>query len=250
MNKRFISKLLAVVLIMSSLQVSVWAEPPAGKKRGTQENREEGKGRRPEMKPPLGDMSPEDKAAMKKALQAVWENPEVMQARDEVMRATEAFRKAIRKAVSKEDPRVAGLVERMHGGGKSKEWDKKRPGSDGRGGRLLMGRPPGVNDRGSIPGAEGRGIGAVGLMAFHGDFSEEEKKRLEEAREKAIKSEAFQQVQKDLRNLLKQGEDLRKKRVEMFHQTREAMIQAMIVADPKVKPLLQRMKTKTQKKDH
>ena len=225
---------LVVIFASAALQVVVRAEPPAADKKGeVKANREKKgeKGGRPEMSSALADMSAEDKAAMKKALQAVWENPEVMQARDEVKRATETFHQAIKTAVGKEDPRVAALVERMNGGGKSRgEWGKKRPGPEGRGGRPPMGRPPGGGER-----------GPAGIMAFSGDFSKEEKRRLEQAREKAMESETFQKLQQDLRALLKQGEDLRNKRVEMFHQVRGAITQAMVEADPKVKPLLERI---------
>ena len=254
MNKRFMSKIgLAGVLVFAVFQFVALAEPSEANKkreakanRDNRDNRQESKGRRPDMerKPVFADMSAEDREALKQALQAVWENPEVMQARDEVKRATETFRMAIRKAVGKENPRVATLVEKMHGGGKSREWDKKRPGPpEGRGGRSQNGRPgpAGANERGPGLAGEGRGIGSAGFMAFPGDFSKEEKKRLESARQKAMESEAFQQVQKNLRGLLKQGEVLRKKRVEMFQQTRVAMTQAMIEADPEVKPLLERM---------
>ena len=244
MDKRFMSKIaLVVAFVFTTLQVAVWAEPTAAeKKRGAQANKGQGKERKSDkpVKPPLGDMSVEDREAVKQALQAVWEAPEVMQARDEVQRATETFRRAIRKAVGQENPRVAALVEKLHGGGKSREWDKKRSGPDGRG------RPLGRSGAGSVergPGmaSDGRGIGPAGFMAIPGDFSNEERKRLETARKKAMESEAFQKVQEDLRSLLKEGEALRKRRVEMFHQTRVAMTKAMIEADPEIKSLLERM---------
>ena len=234
--------LLAVIIVFATLQISVWAEPPAAdKERKAQENREEGKGKRLDKKPPIADISAEDREAVKKALQAVWENPEVLQARDEVKRATDAFRQAIKKAVSQENPRVAALVERMHGSGRSREWEKKRPGSEGRGGKPPVGKRPGANDRGAGASGESRGIGPVGFLAFHGDFSKEERKRLEMARKTAMESEEFRKVQEELTALLKQGEGLRKKRVDMFHRTRVEMTRAMIEADPEVKPLLERM---------
>ncbi len=245
MNNRFMSKVLwLVVFVCSALQVAVRAEPEdSEKKREVAVKREAGKDHRPEKRAALADMSAADKEAMRKALQAVWENPEVMQARDEVKRATETFHKAIRKAVGKENPRIAVLVEKMHGGGKSRDWGKKRPGPgpEGRGGRPPMGRALGTNDHGPGAAGDGRGIGPAGFMAFPGKFSEEEKTRLEQARKIAMESEGFRQVQQDLRILLKQGEELRKKRVEMFHRTRAAMARAMIEADPEIKPLLERI---------
>lgn len=243
MDNRFASRMWCFfVIVCSSLQVGVRAEPAAtsDKKQESAIKREAGKDRSTDKRPALADMSTTDKEAMRKALRAVWENPEVMQARDEVKRATETFHQAIRKAVGEENPRVAVLVEKMHRGGKSRNWGKKRPGPDGRTGRPPMGRAPGAN-HGAGPAGDGRGIGPAGFMAFSGDFSEEEKTRLEQARKKAMESEGFRQVQQDLRVLLKQGEELRKKRVEMFQRTRVAMTRALLEADPEIKPLLERI---------
>lgn len=241
-NKQLVENLLVGVFFACSVfQTGLWAEPPAGDKgfEGAGKPQEKPRKERPhDKKPPLADMSPDDREAVKKALQAVWENPEVLQARDEVKRATEAFRRAIRNAVGQQDPQVAEMVEKMHGGGNSDDWDKKGPGPDGR----PVGKAPGWDDRGPRPsGTEGRGIGPVGLLAFHGDFSKEEKDRLEEVRKKAMESEEFKQVQEELKALLKQGEDLRKQRVEKFHQAREEITKAMIKVDPEVGPLLERM---------
>lgn len=233
--------IVAAVIGCSWFQTGLWAAPPDGVQGpgGAGGQREKPrKERSHDQKPPLADMSPEDREAVKKALQAVWENPEVLQARDEVKRATEAFRKAIRKALGQQDPLVAEMVEKMHGGGKSGDWEKRGPGP----GERPMGKPPVRNERGSRPsGPEGRGIGPAGLLAFHGDYSKEEKAHLEEVRKKAMESEDFKRVQEELKALLKQGEDLRRKRVEMFHQSREEITKAMIKVDPEVAPLLERM---------
>ncbi len=243
--------LVLVFFVSATFQAAALAEPSSaadkkGVKRGRSEGREAQAGR-----PPLSDLSPEDREAVKKALQAVWENPEVMQARDEVKRATDTFRQAMKKAVEQEDPRVAALVGKMHNRGSSKglkgEMGKKRPGSEGRGGRPpigKMGKGPGPHERGPGAAGSGRGIGPAGFTAFLGDFSEDEKKRLKAAREKAMESEELQKVQEELKDLLKQGENLRKQRVEMFHQTKEKMFKAMIQADPGVKVLLERMENK------
>lgn len=241
-NKKLLENfVVGVVFGCSVFQAGLCAEPPTGDQRAGRagEPQEKPRNERPyDKKPPLADASPEDREAVKKALQAVWENPEVLQARDEVKRATEAFRKAIRKAVNQQDPQVAEVVEKMYGGGKSRDWGMRKQGADGQAG----GKPPGRDDHGPRPsGAEGRGIGPAGFLAFHGDFSKEEKERLEEARKKAMESEEFKRVQEELKVLLKQGEDLRKKRVEMFHQTREETIKAMIKVDPGVEPLLEKM---------
>lgn len=248
-NKRLLENLLVGVLLgLGVFQAGLWAGPPTRDQGAGGAGKPQEKPRKEhphDKKPPLADMSPEDREAVKKALQAVWENPEVLQARDEVKRATEAFRRAIRNAVGQQDPKVAEMVEKMHGGENSDDWDKRGAGSDGR----PVGKSPDRDERGPKPlGTEGRGIGPAGFMAFHGDFSKEEKARLEEVRKKAMESEEFKRVQEDLKVLLKQGEDLRRKRVEMFHQTQEEIAKAMIKVDPEVKPLLERMQKRMQKR--
>ncbi|MFK5921975.1 MAG: hypothetical protein QM496_07335 [Verrucomicrobiota bacterium] len=265
MKKEFINKGLVVAVCLGGflpLAGVVLAEPvTAGREdeaKGEGSGRVEMPGRKKDHagRPPLADLSVEDREAMRKALQAVWENPEVMQARDEVQRATDAFRQAINNAVKKEDPRVASLVARMHGRSKSKGKGDIGPGrppgakADGRGGRpgKLKGEreemgstfaPPKSHHRGV--GGGGSGLAPAGFRALPGDFSEEERKRLQAAREKAMQSDKFQKVNEKLKVLLKQGEELRKKRVQMFHRIREEMSKAMIEADPEVKGLLERI---------
>ncbi len=54
-------------------------------------------------------------------------------------------------------------------------------------------------------------------------------------------SEEFKRLEGELKTLWQEGEDLRKKRVQKFYQTREELTEAMIKIDPQVEPLLQRM---------
>lgn len=264
MKKEFINKVLVAAVCLGGflpLAGVVLAEPVAAGRedeaKGEGSGRVEMPGRKKDHagRPPLADLSVEDREAVRKALQAVWENPEVMQARDEVQRATDAFRQAINNAVKKEDPRVASLVARMHGRGKGKGKGDIGPGrspgakADGRGGRPgkfkgergpTFGSPK-PHHRGVGGGEGGRGVAPAGFRALPGDFSEEERKRLQAAREKAMQSDKFQKVDEKLKVLLKQGEELRKKRVQMFHRIREEMSKAMIEADPEVKGLLERI---------
>ena len=100
MNKQLVKIMwLAVFFVTAVFPKAVLAEPlPAEEKkdRGVGKAARAAKG---SMKGhPMADLSQEDKAAVRKALQSVWENPEVLQARDEVKRATETFRAAIKKS--------------------------------------------------------------------------------------------------------------------------------------------------------
>lgn len=241
MNKQLVKIMwLAVFFVAAVFPKAVLAEPlPAEEKKGRGVGKE-GREARGAMKGhPMADLSQEDKAAVRKALQSVWENPEVLQARDEVKRATETFRAAIKKAMQQEDPRVAKLVEKMH--------RRHKPEGDMHGGRPPKGRPP----RGLPPGSERgprapedmkRGIGPEGFMGFFGDLSEDEKERLKAARQKALESQEFKEMEEKLKALMEEGAQLRKKRVQMFQQTKKEMAKAMIQVDPGVEPLLQRLK--------
>ena len=52
-------------------------------------------------------LSDEEKEKLRTALREVWTDPAVINARDEVKSAAEAYQKEIREAVSKADPSMA-----------------------------------------------------------------------------------------------------------------------------------------------
>lgn len=257
MNKQLrFSDLLMLVFSGLIFCSSILADSENEKKKGSRRSVE---GRREQArKPSIADLSSEDREGVKKILRVVWEKAEILQARDEVKRATETFRSAVHEAMLQEDPRLAGLMQKLHDEGKRPPGRRGEPG-------LHLGshhgsRPEGDLQRGGRPSMKkmrahrdramaGLAIGPVGLKALPKDFSQEDKERLAAAQEKAMQTEAYKTSREKLQGLFKQGEELRKLRVQMFQQIREQLRQQMIEADPEVLALLERLEKNRSKKD-
>lgn len=80
--------------------------------------------------PPHGKdlFSKEEMERVRAVMGEVWQDEEVTKARDEVHRATEAYREALKNAVSRVDPEVVALMDKMHEDSRSMAFQRKRPG--------------------------------------------------------------------------------------------------------------------------
>jgi hypothetical protein len=67
------------------------------------------------MRPPAGfeKLSEEERKLMREAFEKAWKDPKVIEARDQALRANENVRRVLHDAISKEDPKVAALLEKM-----------------------------------------------------------------------------------------------------------------------------------------
>lgn len=67
------------------------------------------------MRPPAGfeKLSEEERKLMREAFEKAWKDPKVVEARDQALRANENVRRVLHDAISKEDPKVAALLEKM-----------------------------------------------------------------------------------------------------------------------------------------
>ncbi len=117
-----------VVLFALSLSLAAQnGEPPAPSKNGeppAPPPRREGERRGPPgmmggsssgMRPPAGfeKLSEEERKMMREAFEKAWKDPKVVEARDQALRANENVRRVLHDAISKEDPKVAALLEKM-----------------------------------------------------------------------------------------------------------------------------------------
>jgi hypothetical protein len=59
-------------------------------------------------------LTPEERQRLHEALSQAWEDPEVVRARQEVHRATEAYRRVLRDTVSRIDPDVVPVMGKLH----------------------------------------------------------------------------------------------------------------------------------------
>ncbi len=169
-------------------------------------------------------LSDEEKEKLRTALRDVWTDPAVINAREEVKTATDAYQKAIREAVAKADPSVAGLMA------------KAEKNSEGRMGDRIGG-PPG---------------GRTGMFRRGGDYpmsppgfmeklSPEEQEKFRKAEAEAKKTPEVQEALEAFKVLGKQDEALRRKRLEAHRQMRQAILNAMVKADPSIKELQDRL---------
>ena len=118
------------LVVLFSLSLSLAAqngEPPAPPKNGeppAPPPRREGERRGPPgmmgggsggMRPPAGfeKLSEEERKLMREAFEKAWKDPKVIEARDQALRANENVRRVLHDAISKEDPKVAALLEKM-----------------------------------------------------------------------------------------------------------------------------------------
>lgn len=117
-------KILAVSSALAAFAVSVLAEPPRAPASGPPKDFSRGGGGerrgpyagmgRPPIHHDAFDRLPEpEKQKLRKALERVWSRPEVMAARDRVMKANEDLRDAIHSGLQAIDPEAAAIVERI-----------------------------------------------------------------------------------------------------------------------------------------
>lgn len=67
------------------------------------------------LRPPAGfeKLSEEERKMMRGAFEKAWKNPEVIEARDKALRANEHVRRVLHEAMSKDDPKIAAILEKM-----------------------------------------------------------------------------------------------------------------------------------------
>ena len=179
---------------------------------------------------PLRNLSAEERERFRNAMRRAWDDPAVLQARDEVKEATIAYQRALTEAIGKTDPEVLALLRKIQAGSES-PLKKIHPQGNGPGGR---GRPGGVGFRDFEAFITGNSPG------FLNGLNEEQREIYRRAREKALKSPEFQEVFGQLRQMRKVDEDLRNKRIELFGRARQTFHVQMLKADERVKDLLPR----------
>lgn len=67
------------------------------------------------IRPPAGfdKLTEEERTLMREAFEKAWKDPKVIEARDQALRANENVRRVLHDAMSKDDPKVAALLEKM-----------------------------------------------------------------------------------------------------------------------------------------
>ena len=183
-----------------------------------------GDGAEAERKEMWDSLSDGEKEKLRAVLREVWSDPAVINARDEVKSAAEAYQKAIREAVSQADPSMAELMAKAKKSSEGHIHDR-------------IGRPP---------------SGRSGMFRRAGDYpmsppgfseklSTEEQRKFRKAEEAAKETSNVVEAQAALKALQKQDEEMRRKRLEAHRQLRQALLIEMVKKDPSVKELQDRL---------
>lgn len=112
-----------VVLFAFSLSLAAQsADPPSPSKGGDSPTppRREGERRGPPgmsggLRPPAGfeKLTEDERKLMRDAFEKAWKDPKVIEARDQALRANENVRRVLHDTMSKDDPKVSALLEKM-----------------------------------------------------------------------------------------------------------------------------------------
>ena len=176
------------------------------------------------------EISEEDRDRMNRLLRQVWDDPAVVQSRDEVRVASDNLRKVLSEKMRQVDPKAAELFARMR---KDSRFPGGAPGeSRGGGGGPPGGRKPHHSDSGQA------GLDYMARPPFYASFSKEEKGIYDAAYKEAQGSEEFGAVVERLKKLRTGDDELRKKRIQEFMRARQVIYSAMIKADPRVENLI------------
>lgn len=168
------------------------------------------------------------KMKLREALRDVWTDPAVISAREEVKVATEAYQRAIRTAIGKTDPSVAGALKTLQemSEGRSQE-------------RLGSGMPGGGSPVRMMPRRSGDY--PMGSPSFLESLSEADRTKFREAEKAARESEAVNLAKSKLEQLRKDDEMLRRKRMEALREIRMATLNEMVRIDPSLAELKERL---------
>ncbi|MCB1092361.1 MAG: hypothetical protein KDL87_12570 [Verrucomicrobiae bacterium] len=245
LNRLRIPALLCGGLMLASTLSPIQAEPegpPSESKRDRPEGKpprgsfERHPGGKPEDGPdPFANLAPEQRDRLREAIRRAWSDPALIQARDEVKAATDAYQRALQAALIRTDPEIAGLIEEFRKSSQSDARGYLSPGFPG-------GRGPGGGGNGG--GREGRGFEGFLVMenpSFLRDLDDEKKQIYREAHRKAMETPAVKERLESLKNMRQEDDDLRKKRTEAIRGMHQALRKALIDADARVAEFLPKL---------
>ena len=175
------------------------------------------------------EISKEDRDRMNRLLRQVWDDPAVVQSRDEVRVASDNLRKVLGEKMRKVDPKAAELFARMR-------KDSRFPGGSSGEGRGSGGGPGVRKSHHSDSGQAG--LDYMARPPFYASLSKEEQGIYDAAYKEAQGSEEFGAVVARLKELRTADDELRKKRIQEFMRARQVIYSAMIKADPRVEKLI------------
>lgn len=179
-------------------------------------------------------LSPEQREKLREALRGVWTDPAVINAREEVKHATEAYQAAIKAAVERADPSVTDLLSKVQGAGMMGAMSPGGPGGPS--------GPGGPGGPGSPNGSPRRGFDQqIRPPGFLESLSPEAREKFRKTEEAAMGSEAVKAARAELDRIHEEDEALRRKRIEAHRNLRKVTVEEMIRIDPSVAEMQKRL---------
>jgi len=176
-------------------------------------------------------LSPEQREKLREALRQVWTDPAVINAREEIKHASDAYQAAIKSAVEKADPSVAELLAKVQipggvGGG--------LPGGPG---AMSLPGGPAVSGAGPVRNFDEQ----IRPPGFLESLPPEEREKFRKAETAALESEAVKAAKAELAKIREEDEALRRKRLEAHRHLRKVTVGEMIRIDPSIAPMQKRL---------
>lgn len=157
-------------------------------------------------------LGPEQREKLRESLRQVWTDPAVINAREEVKHASEAYQAAIRSAVERTDPEVAALLAKIQSDG------GMGTGFGAPGGPGLM-PPRGFEEQIRPPG-------------FLDALEPAMRARYAKAETAAMEAAAVKSARKELNDIRKEDESLRRRRIEAHRKLRKITVEEILRIDP------------------
>jgi hypothetical protein len=188
---------------------------------------------------PFRDLTPDQRDRLREAVRRAWNDPAVIQARDEVKAATDAYQNALRDSLVRTDPAMAGLIEKFRLSSQSDFRGYLAPGTNN--GRNQDGDPgpevPNLPGSGGNNNRDGRGFEGFLTMenpAFLRELDDEKKRIYREAHHQAMENSEVRTRMEALKSLRHEDDEMRRKRTEAIRGVHQSLRKALVEADPRV----------------
>jgi hypothetical protein len=168
-------------------------------------------------------LTPEQRDKLREALRDVWIDPAVINAREEVKQATDAYQAAIKAAVSRADPSIAGVMAKIQEANSGAVNDR------------IAGRPS--MGPGGKPGFEGQ----IRPPGFLESISPEMREKIKKAEDAAIATGIVTAAKDELDSIREEDDALRRKRIEAHRKLRKVTVDEMVRIDPSLSEVQARL---------
>ncbi len=168
------------------------------------------------------NLSEEEQTKLKEALRKVWSDPAVVSAREDIERASDAYRAAMKESISKGDPAIAALLQKVQSA------------NEGEARARIGGRPPmGFGKKRDFE----RLIHPPGFLE---NLNERQREKYKKAEAAARESEEMKAAMASLETMRREDASFQKKRIEIFRNVRKTFYQEMVKFDPELEEIIPR----------